>query len=671
MMRMMRSLAVLAWALAVLGGYAGPAGAQSADSLRNKVNEGTIGLISGGVNGTYIRIASDLAAVLDSEGKLRILPIVGKGSVQNITDLLYLKGVDIGIVQSDVMAYAGREKLHPSLAQRIRYITKLYNEEVHILARAEIGQLADLAGRKVNVDVVGSGTAMTAATLLEAVLGVKVEATHLDQQTALQQLKDGQIAAMVYVVGKPADLFSKVAASDNLHFLPVPLSEGLLKTYIPSSLTHADYPALVPEGRSLDTVAVSAVMAVYNWDPGNERYRRVAAFVSAFFDNIGEFLKPPRHAKWQEVNLAAELPGWTRFQPAQDWLDRRPTTAGAGYDIGLKSTFDEFLAFMSEGGGDRAAPVQNREAMFARFVEWRRHQQEQPAAETINILTGSTSGVYFPLGSALAGIFTTAIPGAKVTVTPTQGSVQNLTLLQARRGEVAFALGDSVGAAWRGESSAGFDGKLDRLRTIASIYPNYIQIVARRDSAISRLADLKGKRVSVGAPRSGTELNARRVFQAAGLSYEMMAVQYLPFDESVALMKQGELDATLQSTGLGVASLRDLSDAISVVFVPVPPEVVNRIGDPAFLAKPIPAGTYRGQDREVMTATVNNLLMTRADVPADVVYAMTKALFDNLANLAAVHPAAKGLSLAGAVQGSPVPLHPGAERFYRQARVLR
>ncbi len=349
--------------------------AQSLEAQRERVNQGTIAIISGGVNGTYIRIASDLAAVLDKGDKLRILPIVGKGSVQNITDLLYLRGVDVAIVQSDVLGFIRKDNLYPNIEQRIRYVTKLYNEEVHILAGGDISRLADLAGRKVNVDVAGSGTAMTSATLFSA-LGLKVEPTNFDQALALEKLKDGEIAAMVFVAGKPTDLFRKIEPGSALHFLPVPLSADLLRIYLPSSLTHADYPALISEQQPADTVAVGAVMAVYNWERNTDRYRRTSAFVEAFFDNFEAFLKPPRHSKWQEVNLAAEVPGWIRFGPAQDWLERRTTTSGAGYDLALKSSFEDFLKFMQETGGGSGLG-QNRDALFTRFLEWRAHQPAQ------------------------------------------------------------------------------------------------------------------------------------------------------------------------------------------------------------------------------------------------------------------------------------------------------
>jgi TRAP transporter TAXI family solute receptor len=353
--------------------------AQSVDALRARINQGTIAIISGGVNGTYIRIASDLATVLDGNNNLRILPIVGKGSLQNITDLLYLRGIDFTIVQSDVLSFILKDNLFPNIEQRVRYVTKLYNEEVHILAAADIKQLADLSGKKVNVDGAGSGTAMTAATLFAA-LGLQVESTNFDQALALEKMNAGEISAMVYVAGKPTDLFRRIGPGTGLHFLQIPLSADLLRIYLPSSLSHADYPALIGEEQPIDTVAVGAVMAVYNWEKNTDRYRRTSAFVETFFDNIEVFLKPPRHPKWQEVNLAAEVPGWTRFQPAQDWLDRRPTAQGAGYDMALKTSFDDFLKFMQEAGRG-SGRAQDSEALFAKFLEWRSRQQvQQPPA---------------------------------------------------------------------------------------------------------------------------------------------------------------------------------------------------------------------------------------------------------------------------------------------------
>src|SRR4051812_13748115 len=188
------------------------------------------------------------------------------------------------------------------------------------------------------------------------------------------------------------------------------------------------------------------------------------------------------------------------------------------------------------------------------------------AAEFISVLTGGTSGVYYPLGVALSQVYTKSIPDAKTSVQATKASAENLNLLQAGRGEVAFTLGNSLSDAWKGNEEAGFKTPLKKLRGIAAVYPNYIQIVARADSGIKTLADLKGKKISVGAPKSGTELNARAILGAAGITYKDFAkVEYLPFGESVELMKNRQLDVTLQSAGLGVSSLRDLATAMSIV----------------------------------------------------------------------------------------------------------
>jgi uncharacterized protein len=294
------------------------------------------------------------------------------------------------------------------------------------------------------------------------------------------------------------------------------------------------------------------------------------------------------------------------------------------------------------------------------------------ADQFINVLTGGTSGVYYPLGVALGNVIGKAIPGAKTSVQATKASVENLNLLQAGRGEIAFTLGDSLSDAWKGNEDAGFKAPLKKLRGIAAIYPNYIQIVATRDSGIRTLADLKGKRVSVGAPKSGTELNARVIFRAAGIDYKDLAkVEYLPFGESVELMKNRQLDATLQSAGLGVSSLRDLAVSLPTVVVAIPADLVRKTGDPAYLPATIPAHTYEGQNEDVPTAAVQNFLVTHEGVSDDTVYQMTKALWTNLDQLVAAHSAAKAIDLKKALDGMPIPLHPGAARYYKEVGILK
>ena len=294
------------------------------------------------------------------------------------------------------------------------------------------------------------------------------------------------------------------------------------------------------------------------------------------------------------------------------------------------------------------------------------------AATFVNVLTGGTSGVYYPLGVTLSQIYGETIPDSKVQVQSTKASAENLNLLQAGRGEIGFSLGDAVSDAWKGEADAGFGKPLDKLRAIASVYPNYIQVVALADANIKSLADLKGKRISVGAPRSGTELNARAILKAAGLSYSDFAkVEYLPFGESVELMKNRQLDVSLQSAGLGVAALRDLSAAVKVTFVPIPADVVAKVGDAAYRPTTIPANTYDGQIADLPTVAINNLLVTHAKVPDTVAYAMTKGIYENLERLGNSHSAGRQIKLEKAIDGLPIPLHPGAEKYYRERGLIK
>ena len=293
------------------------------------------------------------------------------------------------------------------------------------------------------------------------------------------------------------------------------------------------------------------------------------------------------------------------------------------------------------------------------------------AQDFINVLTGGTSGVYYPLGVALSKVFTEKVQGSRPSVQATKASVENLTLLQQGKGEIGFTLGDSLALGWAGDEEAGFKGKLDKLRGITAIYPNYIQVVATKESGIKSLADLKGKRLSVGAPKSGTELNARAILAGAGMSYKDLGkVEYLPFCESVELMKNRQLDATLQSAGLGVSSIRDLATSVPIVVVEIPAAVVEKVGSP-YVKVSIPANTYEGQTAAVPTAAVVNYLVTHSGVKDETVYQMTKAVFESLPDLAAAHAAAKDIKLESALAGMPIPMHPGAQRYFDEKGVKK
>ena len=293
------------------------------------------------------------------------------------------------------------------------------------------------------------------------------------------------------------------------------------------------------------------------------------------------------------------------------------------------------------------------------------------AQQFVNVLTGGTSGVYYPLSVALSEIYADGMDGVRTQVQATRASVENLNLLAQGGGEIAFALGDAVKLGWEGNAEAGYPQPLTGLRAIAAIYPNYVQIVASGESGVTVLDDLRGKGVSVGAPASGTELNARAIFAAAGMSYDDLGkLEYLPYAESAELIKNRQLDATLQSSGLGVAFIQDLAATHDITLVGIPAEVVESIGAP-YVPSVIPAGTYLGQDADVPTAAIGNILVTHEGVSEQMAYDMTRLLFENLDRMVAGHSAAASITPEGALQGLPIPLHPGAERYYREQGLLQ
>src|SRR5690625_2578043 len=290
----------------------------------------------------------------------------------------------------------------------------------------------------------------------------------------------------------------------------------------------------------------------------------------------------------------------------------------------------------------------------------------------VNILTGGQSGVFYPQGVAMAQMYAEDIPNVRATAQVTKASAENMNLLQAGRGELAWSLADSVADAWEGNEDAGFTQKLDKLRGVTRTYNNYIQIVANAGSGIKTIDELKGKRVAGGAARYGTELNARAIFKAAGLNYDYFSkVEYLSFGESVELMKNRQIAATLQSAGLGVASIRDLATSIDIEIIPIASEIVENVGSPAYLPAVIPANTYEGQTTEIPTAAIPNFLVTHEDVPEELVYEMTKVFYDNLESLQSTHNVIKTVDIKNALEGMPVPVHPGAEKYFKEVGVVK
>jgi uncharacterized protein len=334
----------------------------------SRANSGTVGIISGGADGTYIRIAADLANVLDNDD-LRVLPIIGRGSLQNLRDIMFLRGVDIGIVQMDALEGLRVDGLQNQALQRLRYIARLYNEEVHVLASRNITDIRQLEGKKVNIDRAGSGTNLTARLIFEK-LGIKPELTTFDQASSYERLRAGEIDAALYVAGRPVRAITEFQAENRFHLLSIPFEGEIAETYLPTRFSNSDYPRLVDADKTVDTLAVGSILAVFNWPLNSDRYKRVERFVNAFFTQFDEFQKPGRHPKWKEVNLSATVPGWERVKVAQDWIDLGAGTATADQPR-------SFQAFMDSRGIGITA--EQREVLFREFLTWQRDRQKGQA----------------------------------------------------------------------------------------------------------------------------------------------------------------------------------------------------------------------------------------------------------------------------------------------------
>lgn len=343
------------------------------DQFVDELNANTVTIVSGNPNGAYLYFAYDMSAVLDDGDKLRILPVIGKGGGQNTKDILYLRNVDMGITQSNILRYYNKTgEVGRNIQNRLRYITRLYNEEMHLLVAPNINSVEDLAGKKVNFSDVGSGTQVSSQLIFEA-LKIKIQEVNMGQADAFEAIKKGEIAATILIAGKPTGAFGKLKSGPEYKLLPMPYPPALQDDYLPATLTHDDYPLLIPEGQTVDTVAVGAVLAVFNWAPNSERYRRVAKFTEALFKNFDKFLEKPRHPKWKEVNLAAELPGWERFGAAKELLASNNRDQLVGQDR-LKQDFAKFLTTSAPAETAATMTEQRREDLFRKFLEW----QQQP-----------------------------------------------------------------------------------------------------------------------------------------------------------------------------------------------------------------------------------------------------------------------------------------------------
>src|SRR5215468_7737964 len=341
-------------------------------ALKIRKNNWTVGIAGGQLSGTYMTFADELGQVLDDGDNLRVIPMVTYGAASNMDDLLYLRGVDIAVTQSDVFEYFKTQRKTANLDARVNYIIRLPASELHILARKEIKSLEDLRGKKVSFGPQGAGSSLTGSIVFQR-LGIKVEQLFLDNPTATQKLASGEIAALMRQVGKPIDVFAKMPKDSPYHFLPIPFSKTFSDYYTIGEFTNKDYPGLVPEGTSVDTIAVPAVMAVFNWPKGHDRYRRVARMVESMFTNWEKFRQPPRHPKWRDVNLAATVPGWTRWSVAEEML-RKMQVVDGGADPKVAS--GDFATFLRSSGAVNAnLTPEQRDKLFREYMQWQAAQR--------------------------------------------------------------------------------------------------------------------------------------------------------------------------------------------------------------------------------------------------------------------------------------------------------
>jgi TRAP-type uncharacterized transport system substrate-binding protein len=335
--------------------------------MREKKNAATVGIVGGLFSGTYMRLAAEMATALDDGDNLRILPIVSYGAAANLDDLLYLRGVDAAITQSDVFEYFRTVRKTPHLEGRVQYIIRLPISELHILARDDVHSLEDLRGKKVNFGPAGTGASLTGTIVFQR-LGIDVQQVLIDNGSALQKLKSGEIDALARVVPQPVEFFSKIPPNSGLHLVNIPFTKMFEDYYTLGEFTKKEYPNLLQGNDRIDTIAVPAVLAVYNWPKKSERYNKVQRFVQYLFTRFDTFQQPPYHQKWRDVNLAATVPGWTRFGAAEEMLQQLE----AQHQQREKTDFQTFLS-KKPGAPANAA---EREALFRDFLQWR----EQPAS---------------------------------------------------------------------------------------------------------------------------------------------------------------------------------------------------------------------------------------------------------------------------------------------------
>jgi TRAP-type uncharacterized transport system substrate-binding protein len=290
------------------------------------MNAWTVGLAGGLLEGAPIRLAAEIARVVDDGDNLHVLPVVTRGAAENLNSLLYLRGIDAAIINSDALDEYKSQV--PDIQRRLAYVLNLFPSELHIFVRPEIQNLSDLAGKKVNFNTQGTAAAYS-GPLIFSRLGLEVEKTFIPHQVALEQMRKGEMTAVVFITSKPVDAFVRGRWEPGFKFLPVPYESKFEDYYLPAALDATDYPNLIKQGERVTTIAVPTALVAFNWPAKSNRFMRVARFVDYLFSRIEKLQGPGFDAKWKSINLGATVPGLARFPAAQAWLDRQPRAAQA------------------------------------------------------------------------------------------------------------------------------------------------------------------------------------------------------------------------------------------------------------------------------------------------------------------------------------------------------
>jgi TRAP-type uncharacterized transport system substrate-binding protein len=347
-------------------------------ALREKKNAWTVGIAGGLLSGTYMRFVDEMASVLNDGDNLRILPIVSYGAASNLDDLLYLRGVDAAVTQSDVFEYFRTQRKTPNLEHRVQYVIRLPISELHILARNDVQSLEDLRGKKVNFGPAGTGASLTGTIVFQR-LGINVDQVMIDQPTALQKLQSGQVDAIARVIPKPIDFFGKIPQNSGLHLVNIPFTKKFEDLYTLGEFTKQDYPNLLQGQDRIDTIAVPAVLAVFNWQKNTDRYNRVERFIEYLFSRWDTLQHPPYHPKWRDVNLAATVPGWTRFSAAEQLLQQMQAQQQQQMQAQQQQKQQQRAAFETFLSNQPKMPVSDadREDLFRKFLQWQAQEQHR------------------------------------------------------------------------------------------------------------------------------------------------------------------------------------------------------------------------------------------------------------------------------------------------------